>query len=1053
MRTRILLILLLATTFLVKPYKASTQVIASDSLALLDIINDIPGLYYSWEKIYPISTWAGVKLSADGTRVIRLNIARGTQQVDYPRSIKGVLSSSIGNLDALTYLSVADAAFTDSTLPATIGNLKRLTELDLTHSNLSSLPPTIGNLSSLTRLDVSYSLMKTLPAEIGNLSKLTFLGLVSSKIATLPPGIGNLHLIQNLDLSNIPLTKIPPELGNMSGLIGLNITKDSAFIDSLPSTIGNLNKLQTLTISNTTLKGSIPGTLGNLNHLKRLVLFRNTWTGRIEPGLGTLDSLVYLYISENTLKGNIPPDLGNLARLDSLTLICDSIQGAIPAQFGHLKSLRYLYVTGNNLTGPLPPELGNMSSLQSFNLYFTKIGGSLPPELGNLSSLQSIDIYYSNIGGHLPPELGNLSNLQTLTIAYSRISGTIPATFAKLPKLNELLLYHDQLDDSLPSYLGQFHNVAAIALDYNQIPGPIPPEFGNIGSSVKKGQGYGCEISLSHNKLTGTIPPELGNLFVWSLDLSYNQLTGPIPPKFDSLNGHYFLPYRINLSNNRFDFGSLEQLVDTYPLYYSDQYKWCLTFFPQATLPLTRTGNVLSVQAGDTINNNYYNWYSGSDYIYNAGGNGNKPGSLTITRPGAYHVLVGIIGGDGPDSAYHLSSDTVYVASDSLIMPARPSTITANYEYTDTAGWTHYCYDNNTPNDITDDTLLLSLKKNGQYIGTVGNGTFSVKLLATAGAGSNTGVLLNSPLITNSSGYYVMNRYWQVTPTYEPAASVGVRFYYNNQDLADVNGSYPTHNLTNDKLIFYKAVDGNPDPTTNLAGATKIISIMPAAYASDTTWTYHRLSDSTQYGEYSVASFSGGGGGGTGNNFSLPVTLLNFTAARAKTDVNLNWQTAQEINAANYFVERSQNGFDFTGIGTVAAMGNSTVKQSYSDVDRNAAALNTGTLYYRLKIIDKDGSFSYSKIVSLQPDGIDKALILYPNPAHTSAIVQFTAATAKKYTVAVTAADGKVLRRINIAASAGSNRVVIDVHDLPQATYLVNITGNKDSKTLTLVKQ
>jgi len=1059
---------------LVKPYNGGAQVTVSDSLVLLDIATSFPNVYQQWNKTYPISTWPGVNLSADGTRVTLLDLSIMTNGTH----LQGVLPASIGNLDSLIYLSVESANFTDSAIPASIGNLEHLITLDLEYSNVSSLPPAIGNfsnlfylhigsthiknlpveignlsslsyldlsnsliktlpaeignlssltgltlshslietlpaeignLSKLASLDLSYSHLQTLPTEIGNLSKLASLNLVFSKITTLPPGIGNLHAIQYLDLSNIPLTEIPPELGNMSGLTGLNITYDNALDGNLPSTIGNLTNLQTLTISNTTLKGRIPGTLGNLTHLKRLVLSGNAWTGNLEPGLGNLDSLSCLHISEKSLKGNIPPELGNLKNLDSLFFYCDSITGGIPGELGNLASLRYIDMSG------------------------AKISGALPAQLGNLSNLTYLQIHNTKINGKIPATFGNLSNLYFLYLRYN------------------------QLDDSLQPALGQLHNLKDFDLGFNKIPGSIPPEFGNIGFNVwhthdTYGQPNTTFFSLAHNELTGTIPPELGNLYVSAIDLSYNQLTGPIPPKFDSLNGAYAYtdPYVI-LNNNKFNFAGYAACFNAYPNTYYDidgnitgiQ----LHFFPQASLPIVRTGNTLKVLAGDSSKNLYCQWSkTTTDYT----------DTIAISTPGPYWVSVQEV---FPKNLYPvgqsapLYSDTIYITSDTLIMPARPSTLTASYEYTDTTGWTHYCYDNNTPNDITDDTLLLSLKKNGHYIGVIGDGHFSVKLIATPGAGSNTGIKLTSPLITNSSGYYVMNRYWQVTPTHEPAASVGVRFYYNNQDLADVNGSYPTHNLTNDKLIFYKAVGGNPDPTTNLAGATKIISIMPAVYASDTTWTYHRLSDSTQYGEYSVASFSGGGGGGTGNNFSLPVTLLNFTAARAKTDVNLNWQTAQEINAANYFVERSQNGFDFTGIGTVAAMGNSTVKQSYSDVDRNAAALNTGTLYYRLKITDKDGSFSYSKIVSLQPDGIDKALILYPNPAHTSAIVQFTAATAKKYTIAVTAADGKVLRRINIAASAGSNRVVIDVHDLPQATYLVNITGNKDSKTLTLVKQ
>jgi hypothetical protein len=181
--------------------------------------------------------------------------------------------------------------------------------------------------------------------------------------------------------------------------------------------------------------------------------------------------------------------------------------------------------------------------------------------------------------------------------------------------------------------------------------------------------------------------------------------------------------------------------------------------------------------------------------------------------------------------------------------------------------------------------------------------------------------------------------------------------------------------------------------------------------------------------------------------------LLNFNGSRVKTQIQLNWQTIQEINVGDYFIERSLDGANFKGIGVVHARGNSSVVQAYSYGDSDAATFNNNTLFYRLKITDKDGRYSYSKIISLQPDNKNKALVIYPNPSTASAILQFTATAAKKYTVAVSAADGKVLNQVIVAASPGINRVVLDVHQLPAATYLVTIIGDNDGKTVKLVKQ
>jgi|GEM_PF-1236001 hypothetical protein len=262
------------------------------------------------------------------------------------------------------------------------------------------------------------------------------------------------------------------------------------------------------------------------------------------------------------------------------------------------------------------------------------------------------------------------------------------------------------------------------------------------------------------------------------------------------------------------------------------------------------TGDVLSYSLGNNIISNYPftvrgdSLFSTRTFVYSAQNQYTIPLSVTDQ-----------LGESLTDSF------TIFVTP-ANILPTIPMTLYASYEYLDSTGWTQYYNDNGTPTDFSDDIHLLSLNKNGQNIGTIGDGTFSVKIQATAGAGSGNAVQVTNNTLTNTGVFLAMNRYWIVTPTYEPTADVGVRFYYNNQDLVDVNGSDSLHNLTNQDLVFYKAIGGNPDPTTNLTGVDSVINISPSATtASDTSWTYHQLTDSTQYAEFSVASFSGGSGG------------------------------------------------------------------------------------------------------------------------------------------------------------------------------------------------
>jgi hypothetical protein len=95
----------------------------------------------------------------------------------------------------------------------------------------------------------------------------------------------------------------------------------------------------------------------------------------------------------------------------------------------------------------------------------------------------------------------------------------------------------------------------------------------------------------------------------------------------------------------------------------------------------------------------------------------------------------------------------------------------------------------------------------------------------------------------------------------------------------------------------------------------------------------------------------------------LPIELVAFSAKwKDKNSVALNWQTATENKAAFFAVEQGINGRDFQNIGTVKAFGSTTTPQYYSFIhDNPAMPLN----YYRLKMVDINGEFDYSKIVSI----------------------------------------------------------------------------------------
>lgn len=113
-----------------------------------------------------------------------------------------------------------------------------------------------------------------------------------------------------------------------------------------------------------------------------------------------------------------------------------------------------------------------------------------------------------------------------------------------------------------------------------------------------------------------------------------------------------------------------------------------------------------------------------------------------------------------------------------------------------------------------------------------------------------------------------------------------------------------------------------------------------------------------------------------GTSGSLPVTLLSLSA-RAHPGYNeIRWQAAREADLQEYSVEYSRNGNDWTQAGTLAPAASNTDPSYYFKHPINIS----GTLYYRLKMVDLDGSVTYSKLVSVEtnPDK-GRELQLYPS--------------------------------------------------------------------------
>ena len=175
---------------------------------------------------------------------------------------------------------------------------------------------------------------------------------------------------------------------------------------------------------------------------------------------------------------------------------------------------------------------------------------------------------------------------------------------------------------------------------------------------------------------------------------------------------------------------------------------------------------------------------------------------------------------------------------------------------------------------------------------------------------------------------------------------------------------------------------------------------------------------------------------------TLPIKLLSFDVSALANKVIINWASATETNADHFDIERSIDGQKFSVVGKQAAVGNSSINKIYSFTD---ASMASGTVYYRLKSVDKNGSYTYSAIKSVVVKSTPFSL--YPNPlkAGQNIKINYTSAAANKLTVMVTDVLGKRVISTTQNVNAGTNNVSINTVGLAHGTYYLTISANNQS--------
>ncbi|MBL7817602.1 MAG: polysaccharide deacetylase family protein [Saprospiraceae bacterium] len=171
----------------------------------------------------------------------------------------------------------------------------------------------------------------------------------------------------------------------------------------------------------------------------------------------------------------------------------------------------------------------------------------------------------------------------------------------------------------------------------------------------------------------------------------------------------------------------------------------------------------------------------------------------------------------------------------------------------------------------------------------------------------------------------------------------------------------------------------------------------------------------------------------------VPVELVKFTATAKNTMAVLNWETAAERKFHGFEIEKSTDGFSYTPIGKINATGNGS-KYSFEDVQFSK------TSYYRLKMLDKDGTFDYSRVVSLLVASKFNVKIT-PSVSDETVIVETDFDDKTTATIEVYSQTGQLKTR-----QTASHFNTISIENLPQGLYFVRVNHGQDFWVKKIVK-
>lgn len=177
-----------------------------------------------------------------------------------------------------------------------------------------------------------------------------------------------------------------------------------------------------------------------------------------------------------------------------------------------------------------------------------------------------------------------------------------------------------------------------------------------------------------------------------------------------------------------------------------------------------------------------------------------------------------------------------------------------------------------------------------------------------------------------------------------------------------------------------------------------------------------------------------------GGGSILPVTLSQFEAnSLSQEQTMIEWTTSSEINSSHFEIQRSSDGKNYETIGTVFAAEQSISHIEYSFFDDSP---NSGTNFYRLRMVDLDETFEFSNVKVVQLNSTMTDMILSPNPTYDEININFNSDEPGNYELSIYNANGVSVYSARVMVIEGTNNIRLPLYTYESGKYLLRISNN-----------